>query len=106
MDPDQTQLPERVFQSVDEHALKDERLFRELADYLNGLALHDFEKLVQLLYRVDVSEMKLRKMLQDKTGSDVGELIAALMIERQIQKIRSRKDSGSNFTEESGEEKW
>lgn len=106
MDPDQTQLPERVFQSVDEHALKDERLFRELADYLNGLALHDFEKLVQLLYRVDVSEMKLRKMLQDKTGSDVGELIAALMIERQIQKIRSRKDSGSHFTEESGEEKW
>jgi hypothetical protein len=73
--------------------------------HINHLINTDFEKLVSLLYRIDVSESKMRAVLQLKEGEDSAVYIADLIIERQLQKIESRKKF-SNKKDISDEEKW
>lgn len=63
-----------------------------LAAAVNHLITHDFHKLVALLYRIDVNEKKLKQLLQERSGSDTGEMIAQLIVERQLQKIKTRRD--------------
>lgn len=69
-----------------------EDLESKLAVYINELIDKDFNKLVNLLYRIDISEQKLKIALQneDKTISS-GKTIAQLIIERQLQKLEFRK---------------
>jgi hypothetical protein len=80
-------------------------LKEKLAAHINHLINHDFQKLVSLLYRVDVNENKMRNLLQQKEGENAAGLIADLIIERQLQKIESRKNSAAdkNITDE---DKW
>lgn len=89
-------LPDRI--DMDE-------LIEKLAQHINHLIQHDFEKLVFLLYRIDVNETKLIQLLDQSNNKDSGELIAKLIIERQLQKIKTRKefDQQNNISEE---EKW
>lgn len=54
----------------------------DLAITINELIKNDFSKLVQLLYRIDVSEAKLKYILQTHPNEDAGKLIAAVVIER------------------------
>ena len=63
----------------------------QLAQLLNHLLLHDFGALVQALYRVDVSEKKVKAVLQQNPGVDAGELLADLLIQRQEEKMAIRK---------------
>ena len=76
-----------------------------LSVHINHLIQSDFEKLVSLLYRIDVSEPKMRALLQHKQGEDSAAPIADLIIERQLQKIISR-EKFSNKKDISDEEKW
>ena len=68
-----------------------ELLKEKLAAYINHLIQADFEKLVSLLYRIDVSENKLKYLLNENPGEDAGKIIAGLIIERQMQKIKFRR---------------
>jgi hypothetical protein len=54
----------------------------DLIAYINDCIQHDFNKLVQLLYRIDVSEAKLKYILQLNPNEDAAKLIAAVIIER------------------------
>lgn len=62
-----------------------------LAAKINTLINEDFSRLIQLLYRIDVSETKLKKLLRENNGSDADRLIARLILERQWQKIETRR---------------
>ena len=78
-----------------------------LSGYIHHLINNNFNKLVGILYRIDVSEIKLRKLLEDNPAEDAGMIIAELIIERQIQKIKSRENyrtQGENSIDEN--EKW
>jgi hypothetical protein len=66
-------------------------LKQKLVIYINSLILNDFSKVVTILYRVDVDENKLKKILKEKAGTDAAEIIADLIIERELQKAESRK---------------
>ena len=80
-----------------------------LAERLNALIDTDFSALVQLLYRVDVSEPRLRQLLQENTTMDAGRLIARLLLERQWQKILTRKAFSREKPKENDpdeEERW
>lgn len=78
----------------------------ELSAYINQLIKTDFEKLVAILYRIDVSEEKLKYFLADNPNEEAGKIIAELIIERVQQKINSRKQfSGKSLTDDD-EEKW
>lgn len=54
----------------------------DLIAYINECIKNDFNKLVQLLYRIDVSEEKLKYILQLNPNEDAAKLIAAVIIER------------------------
>lgn len=82
-----------------------EELRNKLTVYFNELINSDFEKLVFLLYRIDVNEARMRALLAHKEGQDSAGLIADLVIERQLQKIESRKQF-RNKEDHPGEEKW
>ena len=64
---------------------------KQLEIDINELLEKDFGLLVQLLYRVDVNEKKLRKHLQENEGKDAASIIADLLMNRQLEKIRTRK---------------
>ena len=89
-----------------EENLRDKLFFESLSAEINDMIKADFEKLVNLLYRIDVSELKLKSLLHSNPDTDAGEIIAGLLIERQLQKIRLRKEFASKFPEPSEEEKW
>jgi len=78
----------------------------QLAIHINYLILHHFEQLVSLLYRIDVSEAKIKSLLQNKAGENAGNLISALIIERQLQKITTRKQFSKKDDGFYEEEKW
>lgn len=77
-----------------------------LAEKINYLIVHDFNKLIQILYRADISEIKLKGMLAENKNEDAGKLIGALFIERQLQKISSRLENRQNLNNISEEELW
>ncbi len=83
-----------------------EELRRQLAAHINELINHDFEKLVFYLYRIDVHEDKMRYLLDQRQDQNAGELIADLIIERQVQKIKSRKENSQSPNDIPEDEKW
>lgn len=76
-----------------------------LADRINELINSDFQKLVSILYRIDVRESKLKQLLKANPDTNAGLIIADLMIERQNQKIRARQEykPDENISDD---EKW
>jgi hypothetical protein len=83
-----------------------EEIKKRLAAHIDDLINHNFEQLVSLLYRIDVNESKLKSLLQENKNADAGNLIAELIIERQLQKIKTRSEFSKNKDEDSVEEKW
>lgn len=81
-------------------------LHAQLSAHINTLIKNDFEKLVSYLYRIDVSEQKLKSLLQQNPGEDAGNIIATLIIERQQQKIKTRQQFSRRDNNIDSEEKW
>ena len=78
-----------------------------LTDKINYLIIHDFNKLIYILYRADINETKLNKLLAENKKEDAGKIIAALFIQRQLEKIKSKEDFNSkDFNTDDGEERW
>lgn len=71
--------------------LKREDLRQQLRTYINHLILHDFDRLVQILYQVDVEEKKLKELLSAEPQKDAATLITDLIIQRQEQKRQARE---------------
>jgi hypothetical protein len=82
-----------------------EKVKKKLMDLLNELINNDFEALIQLLYRIDVNEKKIRDLLNENASKDAASVIANLIIERQLQKIESRKNYRPK-NDNSNEERW
>lgn len=82
-----------------------EEWMRELAAAINHLVQTDFTRLANTLYRLDVSEARLKQVLQQEADTNAGELIAALIVERQLEKIntRSRFRASNDIPDD---EKW
>ena len=80
-------------------------LKERISSHINLLIQFEFQKLVSILYRVDVSESKLKHLLKENQGFDAANIITELIIERQLQKIRSRQEH-RNDENISDDEKW
>ena len=76
-----------------------------LAEIVNGWIRSDFTRLVQFLYRIDISESRLRLLLEENTEEDTGQLLARLILERLWQKIETRRQYKPGDTT-SDEERW
>jgi hypothetical protein len=78
---------------------------QQLSDFINDLIDKDFSRLVQLLYRLDVSEDKLKSVLLEHPTGDAADMIATLIIDR----IAQREKAKDLFTKEQDipeDEKW
>lgn len=78
----------------------------QLVLYIQTLISNDFAGLVQLLYRLDISEPRLKQTLAAQPAKDAGELIAQMIIERLEQKKIAREAFKRKDWGESKEERW
>ena len=65
-----------------------EKLKKWLTQEIMMLMDHDFKKLLQILYRIDVNEQKAKKAF---SATNPTSALAELIIERELQKVESRK---------------
>jgi hypothetical protein len=91
---------------VDEQIVLSPEWYGQLKATVDELIVHDFPRLVQILYQLDVPEQKLKVMLQQHPAADAADIITKLMIERQIQKIEFRKQFAGNNQKYTDEERW
>ena len=83
-----------------------EELFRSLTDKINDLINTDFNQLIRVLYRIDVSEARLKFLLKENKDTDAAKIIAQLIIERQLRKIKFRRENQQRDNQIDEEEKW
>jgi hypothetical protein len=103
-----TELVSSINQSLDiflPDVFSKDELKIKLTAHINHLINHDFEKLIYYLYRIDVDEHKMRRLLNQREGENAAGLIADLIIERQIQKMESRRKH-SRKEDIPDDEKW
>jgi hypothetical protein len=107
-------LPEKYVESfqslLQQIKVNDEQRYQEIVRQLtiaiNYLINHDFRRLVQLLYTIDVSEKKLKQALTDTGSTDAAQIIAEMVIQRQMEKLISKQKYTNRATNISDEEKW
>ena len=99
------QIEQLLNQNKQLNVVQKEKLRDQLVNLINHLLLNDFNKLVQLLYRVDVSEQKLKELLQKNLTTDAAFIITDLLIERQEEKIKM-KNSFKTDNNISDDDKW
>lgn len=76
-----------------------------LTTQINHLINNNFEQLVQLLYRLDVPEKKLKEALAVQP-SNAATVIADFIIQRQLQKIQTRNQFKQDSSDIPDEERW
>ncbi len=70
-----------------------QELLQKLSKSINELIISDFPKLVRILYRLDIPEPRLKQTLRENSHSDAGILIAELILDRQLQKLKTRQQT-------------
>lgn len=80
--------------------------WKELVGAVQHLLANDFSGLVQVLYRLDVDEGKIRASLANQPHADAAELIAKLLLERQLQKLAFRQNLQTPPPVDDEEELW
>ncbi len=65
----------------------------------------DFNRLIQILYNVDIEEKQLKENLAKQAPQQAATIIAGMLIARQIQKIHTREKFKTD-NHDSAEERW
>ncbi len=71
--------------------ISEEHLREVLIKTFEYLVEDDFNKLLQILYRADVDQYKLKTLLENTEGKSTAEIIADAYIERQKAKVETWK---------------
>ena len=71
--------------------LSENQLRTAMVDAFAYLIDNDFSKLIQILYKADVDQYKLKELLETVEGSSSAEVIADAYITRQMAKIETWK---------------
>ena len=75
--------------SSDQNSLEEFRLY--LITKLKFLLLEKYDALINILYKIDINEEKVRKVFSGKDKEKIPGELAELIINRQLQKIHFRK---------------
>ena len=75
----------KVFDTENSYEAFKNILVQKIRELINT----NFADLVNILYRIDISEKKLKEQLQNDNPDSAG-LIADMIIQRQVQKIETR----------------
>lgn len=89
---DFTKALNKISTDLDLSSKSDADLLEQLSTYLNELINRDFNAVVQILYRMDVSEIKVRQKLANPLpGETAGSILAHLLIQRELEKMKWRE---------------
>ena len=78
-----------------------EEAFLKIMRVVEDLLAKDFQQLVNVLYRIDVSEEKLKQALALSTDNPAS-VITKMIIERELLKVEFRKKYSSQWIRKSG----
>jgi hypothetical protein len=67
-----------------------EELFKQLKKYIDDLLSDDYEKLMSLLYQIDLSEKELTKQDPGYEFETLSEIVTHKILERELKKILIR----------------
>jgi hypothetical protein len=73
---------------------------------IDRLIQADVANLINILYRLDISESKLERLLKENPSIDAAAIITDLVIERQLEKIASRKKYSGKKEDIDEDERW
>lgn len=73
-----------------------EALLAWLTPRIQYLLDHAFEKLLQLMYRIDIAETHFQQALGHPNPDEIASSIARLVIERQLYKVKIREKYSTN----------
>ncbi len=94
-------------QSPEADAPSEEALFQMLCDRISWMIEHNMEYLLSLLYRNDVLEHKILDALSPGNPDPANVALAKLVMERQHQRLATKKQYGSQRSEEVDEDlRW
>lgn len=71
--------------------LTESQLRETMVDAFAYLIDNDFQKLIQILYKADVDQYKLKELLETVEGSSSAEVIADAYLARQLAKVETWK---------------
>jgi hypothetical protein len=66
-------------------------IFRQLSGFMEMLIVHDFHKLLALLYQIDLNDQIIVEAENENPDIPRHELMSELIIERELQKVVMRK---------------
>ncbi len=89
-----------------EPRLSEAELIAALSQFVNELIQSDFDRLIRMLYRIDIQESTLKQLLKTHADKDAGHIIAVLIVERQKQKLKSRKQFMQSSDDIPLDERW
>ncbi|MCH7413442.1 hypothetical protein MM213_08100 [Belliella sp. R4-6] len=69
----------------------EDQLFELLTPILRQMLNRDFERLLQICYRIDLDEHKLKQILNESNPEQMAEELAEAIIKRQMKKIEIRR---------------
>lgn len=84
----------------EEQALSTDDMHNLLTEKIVELLSKNPERLMSILYRIDVDEMRINDVIKNAPIGSIASRIAALVIERMEQKARTRRMYGNTTTEE------
>jgi hypothetical protein len=71
--------------------LTEEKLIKVLTPVVSNMLDRDFEKLLNICYRIDLGEKKLKYILHESQPENMAQDLATALVKRQIQKIEIRQ---------------
>lgn len=75
--------------------LTEEKLIKVLTPVVSNMLDRDFEKLLNICYRIDLGERKLKSILHESQPENMAQDLATALVKRQIQKIEIRQKYSS-----------
>ena len=104
--PDKIPVPDQLFYLVNNFEKKpDDEIKQKIAGLIRELINNNFALLVELLYRIDIDEKKLKEILKSHPHADSASVIADLIISRQLQKTAMRTQF-ANRDKPTGDDSW
>ena len=84
------------FQLEEDQILDEATLHQALTNRISEMLELEVGLLFSTLYRLDVLEHKIKTVLSGSTGEDIPSGLARLVIERQREKLKTRKNAGQS----------
>ncbi|MBI1224413.1 MAG: hypothetical protein GC192_04170 [Bacteroidetes bacterium] len=105
--PNDLIISEFELESLTSESASEEAIFEMLCDRISYLIEHNMEYLMSLLYRNDVLEHKIHDALSPGNPEPANVALANLVMERQRQRMETKKKYGSQRSEEVDEDlRW